>query len=147
MEGFQIPRKNKTLACHGLEENRFLEYFFIIVNFPRLRDKKKSNLCSLWRRLVFQNCVWPKMCGKFDWTSGQTQIYWFKPKLAEPSVSSCKEGPEGFSWCSTEQLFFRDDHWFDWDLCSLCLGEKKDKRRKFSFNIFTWPPASTCQYF
>jgi len=36
-------------------------------------------------------------------------------------------GSEGFTWCSTEHLWWRDDHWFDWDLCSLCTegSEKK----------------------
>merc|ERR1712179_872999 len=36
------------------------------------------------------------------------------------NTSSCMVGSEGFSWCSTEHLWWRDDHWFDWDLCSLC---------------------------
>merc|ERR1712042_428413 len=35
-------------------------------------------------------------------------------------LSSCSMGSEGFSFCNTEHLFWRDDHWFDWDLCSLC---------------------------
>ena len=29
-------------------------------------------------------------------------------------------GSEGFSWCDTEHLFFRDQHWQDWDTCALC---------------------------
>jgi len=37
--------------------------------------------------------------------------------------SSCMMGSEGFSWCSTEHLWWRDDHWFDWDLCSLCSAQ------------------------
>jgi len=41
--------------------------------------------------------------------------------------SSCMMGSEGFSWCSTEHLWWRDDHWFDWDLCSLCSAGKEKK--------------------
>jgi len=39
------------------------------------------------------------------------------------NTSSCMMGSEGFSWCSTEHLWWRDDHWFDWDLCSLCSAQ------------------------
>jgi len=32
---------------------------------------------------------------------------------------------EGFSFCDTLQLFWREERWNDWDLCSLCDGEGK----------------------
>jgi len=41
--------------------------------------------------------------------------------------SSCMMGSEGYSWCSTEHLWWRDDHWFDWDLCSLCSAGSEKK--------------------
>ena len=31
---------------------------------------------------------------------------------------------------------FRDDHWYDWDLCSLCTGGGSEKRGDFFRRIF-----------
>jgi len=36
-------------------------------------------------------------------------------------------GGEGYAFCDTEFLFFRGNHWVDWDLCSLCTQDKKDE--------------------
>ena len=44
-------------------------------------------------------------------------------------------GSEGFSWCSTEHMWYRDDHWYDWDSCSLCLATDTNKRKLFIINI------------
>ena len=48
----------------------------------------------------------------------------------QDGVSSCMMGSEGFSWCSTEHMWYRDDHWYDWDTCSLCLEGKTDQREQ-----------------
>jgi len=44
-------------------------------------------------------------------------------KKNEFGFNTCMMGGEGFSFCSTEYLFFRDGHWVDWDLCSLCTKD------------------------
>jgi len=45
-------------------------------------------------------------------------------KNDDDDQSSCTMGSEGFSFCDTEHLWWRDDHWYDWDLCSLCSDGK-----------------------
>jgi len=42
-------------------------------------------------------------------------------------LSSCMMGGNGFSFCDVEFLFYRDGHWVDWDLCSLCTVKDKDR--------------------
>jgi len=54
-------------------------------------------------------------------------VYGQRCKARQDGVSSCMMGSEGFSWCSTEHMWYRDDHWYDWDTCSLCLEEETDK--------------------
>ncbi|XP_023325878.1 uncharacterized protein LOC111699429 [Eurytemora carolleeae] len=41
--------------------------------------------------------------------------------------SPCKISPEGFSYCDTISLFYRDSSWYDWDLCSMCDSNDPDK--------------------
>ena len=43
-------------------------------------------------------------------------------------------GSEGFSWCDTEHLFFRDQHWQDWDTCALC-SQADTSTRNYSLYI------------
>jgi len=45
-------------------------------------------------------------------------------KNDDDGESSCTMGSEGFSFCDTEHLWWRDNHWYDWDLCSLCSNGK-----------------------
>ena len=52
-------------------------------------------------------------------------------------MSSCMMGSEGFSWCDTEHLFFRDDHWFDWDVCSLCHKGREHERKQHYTHTMT----------
>ena len=55
-------------------------------------------------------------------------------QMYNDSTTKCMMGAEGFSWCDTETLFQRDDHWFDWDSCSLC--DPKDlKTRQENLNM------------
>jgi len=54
-------------------------------------------------------------------------VYGQRCKARQDGVSSCMMGSEGFSWCSTEHMWYRDDHWYDWDTCSLCLEGKEDQ--------------------
>ena len=67
-------------------------------------------------------------------------------KALSDGSSSCMMGSEGFSFCDTEHLWwrlvspqksskihfdpFRDDHWFDWDLCSLCSSDDQGRKNQ-----------------
>merc|ERR1719341_2537681 len=51
-------------------------------------------------------------------------VYAQRCKAKSDGSSTCMMGSEGFSFCDTEHLWWRDDHWYDWDLCSLCTKEQ-----------------------
>jgi len=51
-------------------------------------------------------------------------VYGQRCKKNGDGQSSCTMGSEGFSFCDTEHMWWRDNHWYDWDLCSLCSEGK-----------------------
>lgn len=60
-------------------------------------------------------------------TGSLRTVYGLNCRKRRSGESSCAMGSEGFALCDTEFLFFRDGHWYDWDLCSLCTQQEKNK--------------------
>jgi len=78
--------------------------------------------CGSPKPLMNNTVVAPKKLCDGD-TSFKTVYNQRCTSMKSTNTSSCMMGSEGFSWCSTEHLWWRDDHWFDWDLCSLCSAQ------------------------
>merc|ERR1712227_571118 len=76
--------------------------------------------CGQPKPLEENTMMAPKVICDGDGSSKTVYGQRCKPLEKTNNKSSCMMGSEGFTWCSTEHLWWRDDHWFDWDLCSLC---------------------------
>lgn len=137
-EGFELTRK--AVACDGFELTSQCGKIMVSCSGFELTSQcgKTPVVCTGFELTNRPN---PISCTGFELTGDGRKVvpchgdFSFKTvyggrcvsKPGQSSVSSCTEGPEGFTWCSTEQLHFRDDHWFDWDLCSLCNKNSPDQ--------------------
>ena len=141
-----------------IDTNLFMDDRWIIAVLAVLR---LVSLIIMWSSLSWYNLITKAPSFDLIQSHHQSTIIWFhiliKFSFRATNKSSCMMGSEGFSWCSTEHLWwrstrwwwtvvvsenkwfngqlkadvrFRDDHWFDWDLCSLCTAGSEKKCKK-----------------